>query len=206
MKVLIACEYSGTVRDAFTALGHDATSCDFLPAETPGKHYQGDVMDILNDNYDLVIGHPPCTRLTNSVIWYIKKHNLYHEVKEAAILFNAILNCNAKMICVENPIQHGEARKYIRKQDQIIQPYNFNEDASKATCLWLKGLPELKATGYFPPRIVDGKPRWSNQTDGGWNKLPPTKDRWKLRSNTFPGIAKAMASQWTNIKEPLKLF
>jgi hypothetical protein len=107
-----------------------------------------------------------------------------------------ILNCPAARVCVENPVQNNLAREYIRKQDQIIQPYNFNEDAKKSTCLWLRGLPLLAITGYYPPRIVNGKPRWGNQTSGGWNKLAPGVDRWKDRSRTYPGIANAMVKQW----------
>lgn len=196
MNVLLACECSGIVREEFNKAGHNAWSCDLLDTEIPGNHLKDDVRRYLNLHWDLVIGFPPCTRLTNSVIWYIKQNNLYDEVKKAAEFFNEILNCNANRIGIENPIQHGEARKYIIKYNQIIQPYNFNEDASKATCLWLKNLPLLKDTGYFPPRLVNGKKRWSNQTDGGWNKLGPSDHRAADRSRTFPGIAKAMANQW----------
>lgn len=201
MKVLIACEYSGIVRDAFAKKGHDAWSCDLEPSEASGNHLIIDndmhLKDVLYEqDWDLVIGHPPCQRLTNSVIWYIKKHGLYEEVRTASIFFNMILNCPAKKVCIENPIQHGLARNYIRKYDQIIQPHQFYEDASKATCLWLKGLPPLQRTKDYPPRIVNGKRRWSNQTDGGWNKLPPSEDRSKERARTYPGIAKAMANQW----------
>lgn len=196
MRVLIACEFSGTVRAAFEQRGHDAISCDLLDTEIPGKHYKGNVLDIVNDDFDLVIAHPPCTRLTNAVYWYILKNNLQHEVKEAAMFFNALLNCNAKKICIENPVMNKEAKKYIRKQDQIIQPYNFGEDAKKATCLWLKGLAPLNHTNYFPPKEVNGKKIWSNQTPGGWNKLGPGPNRWKERSRTYKGIAQAMAEQW----------
>lgn len=211
MKILVACEYSGTVRDAFAAKGHDAWSCDLLPTDSPGQHL---IMDndmhlkdtLYEQHWDMVIGHPPCTRLTNSVIWYIKKHNLYHEVEQAAIFFNMILNCPAKYICVENPIQHNIAKQYIRKQDQIIQPYEFGEDASKATCLWLKNLPLLKPTDYYPARIVNGKKRWGNQTDGGWNKLGPSPTRGHERSKTYEGIAKAMADQWSNVIPEPTLF
>ena len=206
MKVIVVGEYSGTVRDAFAAAGWDAWSCDLLATEVPGQHL---IMDndlhlkdtLYKKHWDLVIGHPPCTRLTNSVSWYIKRNNLYDEVERAAIFFNMILNCPAQRVCIENPIQHGHARKFIPIYTQIIQPYNFNEDASKATCLWLKNLSPLRNTGRFPPRVVyyGGKwvNRWSNQTDGGWNRLPPSADRWKERSRTYPGIAAAMADQWT---------
>lgn len=163
MKVLIACEYSGTVREAFTKKGHDAWSCDLLPTDIPGKHIVIDnnfadehLKDTLYERkWDLVIGHPPCTRLINSVIWYIKQNDLWDEVKQAAAFFNMILNCPADKVCIENPIQHGYARKFIRKYDQIIQPYNFGDDASKSTCLWLKNLPLLQPTDYFPGRLVN---------------------------------------------------
>jgi hypothetical protein len=207
MKILVACEFSGIVREAFAARGHDAWSCDLIASEQPGQHlimdndmHLKDTLYSRRHGWDMVIGHPDCFRLTNSVIWYIKKHGLQEEVYNAAVFFNMILHCPAKKICVENPIQHGLARQYIEKYDQIIQPYRFGNDASKATCLWLKGLPKLHDTDYFPPRRVykNGKwyDRWSNQTDGGWNKLPPGENRSKDRSRTYTGIAKAMAEQW----------
>jgi hypothetical protein len=197
MKVLIACEYSGIIREEFRKKGHDAWSCDLLPSQIPGPHFQCDVKEVLYKYcWDLLIAHPTCTRLTNSCWWYIVKYRLYDEVKEAAEFFNLFLNSGIKRIAIENPIQNHEAKKYIHKQDQIIQPYNFGENASKATGLWLVNLPKLQNTSYYPPRIVNGKPRWGNQTDGGWNKLPPTPDRAKIRSKTYPGIGKAMAEQW----------
>lgn len=201
MRVLIACEFSGIVREAFAARGHDAWSCDLIESERPGQHL---IMDndmhlkdtVYRGRWDLLIAHPPCTRLCNSVWWYIKRHGLYEEVRQAAIFFNMLLNAPVKRKGLENPIMNREAKKYIRQQNQLIQPYNFGEDASKATCLWLEGLPPLVHTGYYPPRVVDGKKRWGNQTDGGWNKLPPDEDRGKDRSRTFHGIAAAMAAQW----------
>lgn len=197
MKVLLACEESQIVAEQFALRGHDVMSCDIeFPGALGLPHYFGDIADILYDGWDLMIGFPPCTRLTNSVIWYIKQNNLYHEVETAAKFFNLLLNAPIEKIAMENPIQHGEARKYIRKYNQTIQPYNFGDDASKATCIWLKNLPPLENTEYIQPRIVNGKKRWSNQTDGGWNKLPPSADRGKLRSKAFPGISKAMAEQW----------
>jgi len=172
MRVLVACEYSGTVRDAFLALGHDALSCDLFPTDVEGPHYQGDVRDIINDGWDLMIAHPPCTYLCSSGLHWNKP----------------------------------------------IQPWQFGHDASKATCLWLRGLPPLRPTEIIEPRWVccgkaipdtlgkygcpnccgDKKPkaRWANQTDSGQNRLPPSEDRWKIRSLTYPGIAKAMAEQW----------
>jgi hypothetical protein len=198
INVLIGCEESQAVCIAFRERGFNAFSCDIIDCSGghPEWHIKGDILTYLNDDWDMMIGHPPCTRLTNSVIWYIKKNNLQHEVEDAAIFFNQLLQAGINHIAIENPIQHNITRQFIRKQDQVIQPYNFNEDASKATCLWLKNLPRLKNTGYFNPRIIDGKKRWSNQTDSGQCRLSPSKDRAKLRSKTFPGIANAMAQQW----------
>ena len=198
MKILLACEESQAVCIEMRKHGHEAYSCDLLPCSGghPEWHVQDDVLKHLGDGWDMMIAFPPCTRLTNSVIWYIRKYSLGDEVIDACIFFNKLLNAPIDKIGVENPIQHGDARKLIRKYDQIIQPYQFGDDASKSTCLWLKNLPKLKPTAYVEPRIIKGKKRWSNQTDGGWNKLPPSKGRGVLRSKTFPGIAKAMAEQW----------
>lgn len=208
MKVLIACESSGRVRDAFIAMGHDAISCDLLPTEAPGPHYQGDVRDILNNGWDLMIAHPPCTYLTNSAEWALGDGPYHQKVKpgtlvgearrearrEAIAFFRLLWESNIPRIAIENPV--GAANTVICQPSQIIQPYRFCNDASKSTCLWLRGLPLLASTGYVEPRWVDGKPRWSNQTDSGQNKLSPGKNRWKIRSQTYPGIAAAMASQW----------
>ena len=198
LNVLIACEESQEICKAFRKMGHYAFSCDLQDCSGghPEWHITDNVMDQLNKSWDILIAHPPCTRLTNSVWWYIVKYNLYHEVEEAARFFNQLLNSPINKICIENPIPNKGARQYIPQYSQIIQPYNFGENASKATCLWLKGLPPLIRTEYYKPRIVNGKKRWGNQTDGGWNKLPPSPERSKLRSKTFPGIAKAMAEQW----------
>lgn len=200
INILVACEESQAVCKAFRIMGHEAYSCDTKDCSggKPEWHIKDDVLNVINDGWDMVIGFPPCTRLTNSVTWYIKKNNLWDEVEKAAEFFNLILNCNAGMVAVENPIQNRYARKFIRKYDQIIQPYQFGDDASKATCLWLRGLPPLSPTNYYPPRIVNGKKRWSNQTDGGWNKLAPSRDRGTLRSKTYIGIANAMARQWSD--------
>lgn len=200
MKVLIACEYSATIREAFKNLGADAWSCDLLASEKPGNHYRGNVLDILCNGWELLIAHPPCTRLCNSGWWYVKQNNLHREVKQAAAFFNKLLKAPVERICIENPIHSPAARLWIRKQDQIIQPYNFGNDASKQTCLWLKNLPPLQPTAYAAPRIVDGKKRWSNQTDGGWNKMPPSVTRGQERSRSFAGVAAAMASQWINLR------
>lgn len=229
MKVLVACEYSGRVRDAFIKAGHEALSCDLLPTERQGPHHQGDVRDVLFDGWDLVIAHPPCTYLTCSAEWCYKDEQT-------------------------KKIKPGVLSSRWRKPDQIIQPWMFGDDASKRTCLWTQGLPNLTPTKIIPPKgwsevmfaadvldldeNGDGDPtcsihgqdyaecpcigpteddvtykeemgalfgtrenpappmRWGNQTPGGYNKLPPSEDRWKLRSLTYHGIADAMAEQW----------
>lgn len=195
MRVLIACEYSGTVRDAFRSLGHDAMSCDLLPTESDGPHYQGSVLDVLGDGWDLMIAHPPCTYLSVSGMHWTKRGLRDPQLTEDALDFVwKLMNAPIKRIALENPISVISSR--IRKPDQIIKPYQFGHDASKATCLWLKGLPKLNSTKFVEPRIVNGKKRWSNQTDSGQNKLSPSFDRWKIRSKTYEGIAQAMANQW----------
>lgn len=199
MKVLIACEYSGVVRDAFLARGHDAMSCDLLPTDAPGPHYQGDVRDILGESWDLLIAHPPCTYLCSSGLHWNKRRPDRAILTEEAVEFSRMFICGNETShiprrAIENPI--GCLSKRIRKPDQIIQPHQFGHDASKATCLWLQGLPKLAHTDHVAPRIVNGKPRWGNQTDSGQNKLPPSSDRWKIRSATYQGIAQAMAGQW----------
>lgn len=196
MKVLIACEYSGTVRDAFRAAGHDAVSCDLLQTDVPGPHYQGDVFDIIGDGWDLMVCHPPCTYLCSSGLHWNTKRPERAEQTELSIKFAlALMAAPIEHIVMENPI--GCLSSRYRKPDQIIQPYEFGHDASKATCLWLKNLPLLIPTEYIAPRLVDGLPRWGNQTDSGQNNLPPTADRWKIRSETYAGIATAMAAQWS---------
>ena len=195
MKVLIACESSGTVRDAFIRAGHDAMSCDILPTEKPGPHYQGDVRDVLGDGWDLLIGHPPCTYLSVSGMHWTTRGLRDPQLTEDAMAFARLLmDAPVARIAIENPVSIISSR--IRKPDQIIQPYQFGHDASKKTCLWLKGLQPLRPTAFVEPRIVDGKPRWANQTDSGQNKLPPSADRWRMRSKTYQGIADAMAAQW----------
>ena len=196
MKVLIACESSGTVRDAFIRAGHDAMSCDMLPTEKTGPHYQGDVLDVLGDGWDLLIGHPPCTYLSVSGMHWTTRGLRAPQLTEDALAFAWLLmDAPIARIAIENPVSIISSR--IRKPDQIIQPYQFGHDASKKTCLWLKGLPPLRPTAFVDPRIVDGKPRWANQTDSGQNKLPPSADRWRMRSKTYQGIADAMAAQWS---------
>lgn len=205
MKVLVACEFSGIVRDAFTARGHDATSCDLLPSETPGKHYQGDVLDILYDGWDMLIAFPPCTNLCSSGLhWNKRNPGRAIQTEQALDFVRALLNAPIPCIAIENPV--GCISTRIRKPDQIIQPYQFGEDASKTTCLWLKKLPLLTPTKYIAPRMINGKPRWANQTNSGQNKLPPSENRWKLRSLTYQGIADAMSLQWGNVAHPVQMM
>jgi site-specific DNA-cytosine methylase len=180
MRVLIACEYSGTVRDAFRRLGHDAMSCDLLPTDVDGPHYQGDVFDVINDGWDLMIAHPPCTHLAVSgARWFKDKQQ---EQAEALEFVRRLLDAPIKRICLENPVSIISSR--IRKPDQCIQPWMFGHGETKKTCLWLKNLDKL-----VPTDVVDGRDQriW---------KLPPTADRWKIRSKTYQGIADAMANQW----------
>ncbi len=195
MKVLVACESSGTVRDAFIARGHEAISCDLLPTEQPGPHYQGDVRDVIGSGWDLMIAHPPCTYLSVSGMHWTMRGLRDPQLTEDALAFvRLLMNAPIDRIAVENPVSIISTR--IRKPDQIIQPWMFGHDASKKTCLWLKNLPLLTPTQLVEPRIVNGRKRWGNQTDSGQNKLGPSADRWKERSKTYAGIAAAMASQW----------
>jgi len=196
MRVLVACEYSGTVRDAFIRAGHYAASCDLLPSESPlGDHYQCSVLDILDHGWDLMIAHPPCTHLAVSGAAHFARKAV--EQAEALDFVRALLDAPIPRIALENPVSIISSR--IRKPDQVVQPYQFGHNASKKTCLWLKGLPLLKPTQMVEPRLVDGKPRWENQTNSGQNRLGPSPDRWKKRSTTFQGIADAMATQWGNL-------
>lgn len=197
-RILVACEYSGTVRDAFAAKGWEAWSCDLLPSDKPGNHYQGDVRDILNQHWDLMVAHPPCTYLSVSGMHWTARGLRDPQLTEDALAFvRLLMDAPIRRIAIENPVSVISSR--IRKPDQTIQPWQYGHDASKATCLWLKDLPALKPTAIVEPRIVNGKKRWANQTDGGQNKLPPSKDRWKIRSATYQGIADAMADQWSNL-------
>ena len=198
MKVLVACEYSGRVRDAFLAAGHEAMSCDLLPTDASGPHYQGDVFDIINDGWDLIVAHPPCTYLSVSGMHWTTRGLRDPKLTEDALDFvKALMAAPIERIAVENPISVISSR--IRKPDQIIQPWMFGHDASKKTCLWLKNLPLLSSTQMIEPRIVNGRTRWGNQTASGQNKLAPSADRWKIRSETYKGIADAMAAQWGNL-------
>ena len=201
MRVLVACEFSGTVRDAFIREDHEAMSCDLLPSESPGPHHQGDVRDVLGKGWDLMIAHPPCTYLAVSGMHWTTRGMRDPQLTEDALGFvRLLMNAPIKRICVENPVSVISSR--IRKPDQIIQPYEYGHDASKKTCLWLKNLPKLQPTEMIEPRIVttpSGKTakRWGNQCSNyGQDSLPPSPDRWKLRSATYLGIAEAMAKQW----------
>jgi site-specific DNA-cytosine methylase len=192
MRVLVACEYSGAVRDAFARLGHDAWSCDILPTDVPGNHYQCDVREVLNLGWDLMVAHPPCTYLSVSGMHWTTRGLRDPKLTEDALDFvRLLMDAPIPMIAIENPVSIISSR--IRKPDQIIQPWMFGHDASKATCLWLKGLPPLVPTNILP-KPESG--RWGNQTPSGQNKLAPSKDRWKERSKTYQGIAEAMAAQW----------
>mgnify|MGYP003333686515 CR=1 FL=1 len=195
MKVLIACEYSGRVRDAFIGEGHDAMSCDLLPTDAPGQHYQGDVRDVLDYPWDLMIAHPPCTYLTNSGVCHLHKDETrWEKLDEGAKFFKKLLNANIPMICVENPIMHKYAKERIGniKQSQIIQPWMFGHTEQKATCLWLKGLPLLIETNNVKEEMM----LLPDNQRQKLHYLPPSEDRWKLRSKTYDGIAQAMADQW----------
>lgn len=253
MKVLIACAYSGKERDEFAKRGHDAWSCDLLPSETPGNHYQGNVLDILNDGWDLMIAHPCCQFLSVSGMhWTTRGHRDPQLTEDALGFVQVLLNADIPKICLENPVSVISTR--VRKPEQIVQPWMFGDDASKTTCLWLKGLPNLEVniSQVVPPRgwskvmaaadmvececcgepfcpecndhyadcecigpMKDGvhtktvrgvefgtrtspppKMRWANQCDSGQNKLGPSKDRWKLRAETYAGMSKAFAEQW----------
>lgn len=195
LRVLVACEYSGTVRDAFRALGHHAVSCDLLPTDAPGPHHQGDVSEIIDAGWDLMVAHPPCTYLSVSGMHWTTRGLRDPKLTEDALAFvQMLMDAPIPRIAVENPVSVISSR--IRKPDRIVQPHEYGHDASKATCLWLKGLPRLTPTARVEPRVINGRKRWGNQTDSGQNRLGPSDDRWKLRSATFPGIAAAMAAQW----------
>jgi hypothetical protein len=200
MRVLIACEFSGTVRDAFAKLGHDAWSCDLEPTDTPGNHYQGDVMDILADGWDLMIANPPCTHLAVSGARHFEQKRKDGRQQQGIDFFMQMINAPIPKIAVENPI--GIMSTLHRKPDQIIQPFEYGHSTTKATCLWLKGLPLLTATNIVENEEVvtlsSGKrmSRWYYET----GKLNfKNGDRAKARNKTFQGIADAMADQWGNL-------
>ena len=219
VRILIACEYSGRVRNAFAALGHEVVSADFEPSEDGSSaHYQGDCFDLIDSQYfDLMVAHPPCTYLSVSGMHWTTRGLRDPKLTEDALEFvQRLMAAPIEKIAIENPVSVISSR--IRKPDQIVNPYQFGEDASKKTCLWLKGLPMLTPTKFVEPRMVCcgaevpngdkygcpncngtkvARPRWGNQCDSGQNKLGPSDDRWKERSRTYQGIANAMASQWS---------
>ncbi len=183
MRVLVACEFSGVVREAFRARGHDAWSCDVLPTEVPGQHYRCDVLEVVTFGWDLMIAHPPCTYLCNSgVRWLYTEPGRKAKMEAATEFFDALYNAPISKICVENPIPHKHANLY--PYDQIIQPWQFGHGETKATCLWLKGLPPLT-----PTRVVAGR-------KGKIHLMSPGPNRGRERSRTYAGIARAMAKQW----------
>lgn len=182
MKVLVACEYSGRVRDAFIRAGHDAMSCDMLETESPGPHFKGDVRDVLGQGWDLMIAHPPCTHLAVSGARHFAAKREAGLIEPALDFVRALLSAPIVRIALENPI--SIISSHVRKPDQIIQPWQFGHGETKATCLWLKGLPPL-----VPTNIVEGRV-------ARVHKMPPSADRWKNRSRTYQGIADAMAAQW----------
>lgn len=193
-RVLVACEYSGTVRDAFAALGWDAWSCDLLPSDESGNHYQCDIREVLDDSWDMMIAHPPCTHLAVSGAPHF--HRKAKEQSEALDFVRLLLAAPIKHIALENPVSVISSK--IRKPDQIIQPWMFGHMEQKATCLWLKNLPKLTPTNIVREQMML-LPK--NQRER-LHYLPPSPDRWKLRSKTFGGIAAAMANQWTLATRP----
>ncbi len=197
MRVLVACEFSGIVRRAFAARGHDAWSCDLLPAEDhSNRHIIGDARAVLNDGWDLMVAHPPCTRLCNSGVRWLSvpppgktAEQMRHELKDGAALFSAFWNAPIERICVENPVMHRHAKALIRNfapHAQSVQPWQFGDPETKRTCFWLKGLPPLVPTHREKPENVAARV---------W-RMPPGPDRARERSRFFPGIARAMADQW----------
>jgi len=187
MKVLVACEYSGAVRDAFIRGGHDAMSCDLLPTDAPGPHYQGDVRDLLDYPFDLMVAHPPCTHLSVSGAKHFEAKRADGRQRSAVAFFMMLAKADIPRIAIENPICIMSS--IWRKPDQVIQPWQFGHGETKATALWLKCLPTLQPTNIVPGR------------DARIHHMPPSADRWKLRSATYPGIAQAMADQWSEIQQ-----
>lgn len=187
MRVLVACEFSGVVRDAFIALGHEAMSCDLMPAEAPGPHYEGDVRDVLDYPWDMMIAHPPCTDLSVSGARHFAGKKLVGRQQAAASFFMALAKADIPRIAIENPVCIMSS--LWRKPDQVIHPWQYGHGETKATCLWLKGLPLLA-----PTDVVEGR-------EARIHRMPPSADRWKERSRTYPGIASAMAAQWGALNE-----
>tara|TARA_S200002703_G_scaffold159563_1_gene173488 strand:+ start:672 stop:1277 length:606 start_codon:yes stop_codon:yes gene_type:complete len=195
MKVLVACEFSGKVRDSFIKKGHEALSCDLLPSESNlGEHYQGNVIDILNDGWDLMIAHPPCTHLsTSGARWFTEGLKSKELQKEALEFVNVLMNAPIERICIENPVSIISTQ--IREPDQIINPYMFGHNARKRTCLWLKNLPTLIPTEVVDPLLISYKGKTFSHDYGGTNL-----NYNKRRSVTYDGIANAMAAQWGSVK------
>ena len=205
MKVLVACEFSGVVREAFKAKGHDAWSCDLLPTEIPGQHIQGDVLEILDDGWDMMIAHPPCTHLAVSGARWWKEKRKDGRQQKAIEFFKQFMNSPINKIAAENPV--GILTKAYRKPDQYIQPFWFGDKVQKKTGLWLKNLPQLQKTKVVDRGMVYVDPRGNKH--GGVHTilakkaysplmlLPRSEERWKIRSRTFQGIADAMAEQWS---------
>lgn len=194
MKVLVACEFSGVVRRAFRARGHEAWSCDILPADDEGEHLQGDVREYLDQGWDLMIAHPPCTYLANSGVAHLySEADRWKDLIDGAVFFRDLLHADIPLIAVENPIMHKYAKSIIgQSQTQVVQPWMFGHPEQKATCLWLKGLPKLKETDNVKEEML----KLSDSERQRLHYLPPSEERWKLRSTTFSGIAAAMAEQW----------
>jgi hypothetical protein len=188
LKVLIGCESSGEVRDAFIQRGHNAMSCDLLPSERPGPHYQGDIFDVIDDGWDLAVFHPPCTFLAVSGYhWTVRGfRDIQHSI-DALDFVRRLMDCNISRWALENPISRISSQ--IRKPDQVIQPWMFGHGEIKATCLWLKALPAL-----VPTKIVSGR-------EARCHKMPPGDNRWRERSRTLAGIADAMADQWGDVRQ-----
>lgn len=198
MKILIACEYSGRVRDAFIAKGHDAMSCDLLPTDAPGPHHEGNVFDLDLTQFDLMIAHPPCTYLTNAGVCHLHKDiTRWPLLFEGGAFFKQLMDAPIPRICIENPIMHKYGKALIGgvKQSQVVQPYMFGHLEQKATCLWLKGLPNITPTN----NVKDEMLLLPKNVRERMHYLPPSPDRWKLRSTTYQGIANAMAEQWSGL-------
>ncbi len=196
MKILVACEYSGIVRDAFAAKGHDAWSCDILPTESPGNHFQGDVLEHLDKGWDLMIAHPPCTHLAVSgARWFTEGKKPWSLQEEALNFVRKLLDAPIDKIALENPVSVISTK--IRKPNQIIQPFEYGHDVTKKTCLWLKNLPNLKPTKIVKPDIVLVNGKKMSRMHYESFKLP-SKERSKVRSKFYTGIAEAMADQWGN--------
>jgi hypothetical protein len=208
MKILVACEYSGTVRDAFINAGHEAISCDLLPTDVPGPHYQGSVFDLIDNRnsngWDLMIAHPPCTYLTVTGNKWFKPEfkdrfpDRHKQREEALDFFKRLFECNINRICLENPV--GVVSTLYRKPTQYIQPWQFGDPHSKRTGLWLKNLPELVPTKIVEPQFYTYK---DGRKDPIWHvesmRMKPL-ERMKYRSKTFQGIADAMANQWGSLR------